>query len=65
MHLTYQRPQKSSIKRSLQEFDTAEDGAARCGDKDCLELVKIYRQHGLTGDWHYPELSDRLIKRIA
>jgi hypothetical protein len=56
---------KELHKLALAEFDTAEDGAKRGGDKDTVKLLKLYRKHGLSGDWRNPIYGERLLNRIA
>ncbi len=55
---------KELLERSMIEFETAEDGARRGGDKYMIALLRLYRQHGLSGDWHYPKYTKDLLKRL-
>lgn len=50
---------------ALEHFDAALDGAKRGGDRDALDLLQIYRHHGLAGESQYPDYSDRLVVRLT
>lgn len=56
---------KALQQRALDDFDTAEDGAKRGGDTDAVELLQLYREHGLSGDWRNPIYGERLLERIV
>ena len=65
--LRYARINKETAlqKHALEGFETAEDGAKRSGDPDTVALLKLYREHGLSGDWRNPIYGEKLLERIS
>jgi hypothetical protein len=53
------------LERVLDDFNTAEDAARRAGGKDAVTLLRLYRKHGLTGDWRNPIYGERLLNKIT
>jgi len=51
-------------KDVLREFDNVIDAAKRSGDQRMVDLILLYRQHGLTGDHLYPILPDAIEEQI-
>jgi hypothetical protein len=53
------------LGRVLDDFNTAEDAARRAGEKDAVTLLRLYRKHGLTGDWRNPIYGEKLLEKIT
>lgn len=57
---------KSLEEAVLRDFEKVIDAAKRGANKDALVLIELYKEHGLHGNWQYPEypedIADKLIK---
>lgn len=52
-------------QRAIEDFETAEDAAKRAGENDAVALLRLYRDHGLTGDWRNPVYGEELLSKIT
>jgi hypothetical protein len=47
---------RTLVERTVDDFETAQAAARRAADLRAVELLLLYQEHGLKGDWHYPPL---------